>query len=146
VSLIHYLYLEDYPPVKLGPDGTQLSFEDHKDVSIITVLFQSPVPNLQVETADGWLDVPTSADDFLINCGTYMEHLTNGYYPAPVHRVTWINAERLSLPFFVHASNDAVLAPFHPAGIRTGRPNEPLRYGAYLQHGLRALIDKNGQT
>lgn len=145
VSLIRYPHLDDYPPVKVGPDGTKLSFEDHKDVSVITVLFQTPVVNLQVQTPQGWLDVPTSADGFLINCGTYMEHLTNGYYPAPVHRVKWVNAERLSLPFFVHPAGSTTLTPFNPHGPG-GSANPPVRYGEYLAGGLTALIRKNGQT
>lgn len=146
VSLIRYPHLDDYPPVTAGPDGVKLSFEDHQDVSIITVLFQSPVPNLQVETPGGWLDVPTSASDFLINCGTYMARLTNGHYPAPVHRVKWVNAERLSLPFFVHAGDGTMLEPFDPGGMTGEGVNGPIRYREYVQHGLQALIDKNGQT
>jgi isopenicillin-N synthase len=145
VSLIRYPYLDDYPPVKVGPDGAKLSFEDHQDVSMITVLFQTPVANLQVQTPQGWLDVPTSAEDFLINCGTYMAHLTNGYYPAPVHRVKWVNAERLSLPFFVHPASDTKLTPFNPHCLSDGG-NQPVRYGEYLAGGLSALIRKNGQT
>jgi isopenicillin N synthase-like dioxygenase len=91
------------------------------------------------------LDVPTSADHPLINCGTYMSHLTNGYFMAPVHRVKWVNAERLSLPFFVHAGNDTVLEPFHPDGVPE-RGNQAIRYSEFLQHGLEVLIKKNGQT
>jgi len=146
VSLIRYPCLEDYPPQKQAPDGTKLSFEDHRDVSIITVLFQTPIENLQVETPEGWLDLPVSADDFLINCGTYMAYLTNDYYPAPVHRVKWANAERLSLPFFVHAGYDTTLEPFHPADASESGGSRPIPYGEYLQHGLKALIEKNGQT
>jgi isopenicillin-N synthase len=145
VSLIRYPRLEHYPAVKTASDGERLSFEDHLDVSIITVLFQTPIPNLQVESADGWLDLPVSADDFLINAGTFLEHLTNGYYRAPNHRVKFINSARLSLPFFVHAGHASRLEPFHPGGmLATG--NSAINYGDYLQHGLRALIDKNGQT
>lgn len=146
VSLIRYPYLEDYPPQKLAPDGTKLGFDDHIDASIITVLFQTPVPNLQVETPDGWLDLPVSANNFLINCGSYMAHLTNNYYPSPVHRVKWINAERLSLPFFVHAGHNTVLEPFQPDGKLGRSENQSIAYGEYLQHALKALIEKNGQT
>ncbi|MFF0161861.1 2OG-Fe(II) oxygenase family protein [Streptomyces sp. NPDC005263] len=145
VSLIRYPHLEDYPPVKTGPDGTKLSFEDHLDVSMITVLFQTEVQNLQVETVDGWQDLPTSGDDFLVNCGTYMGYLTNDYFPAPNHRVKFINAERLSLPFFLHAGHSAVMEPFSPED--TGKElNPPVMYGDYLQQGFHALIAKNGQT
>ncbi|AEW98054.1 MULTISPECIES: 2OG-Fe(II) oxygenase family protein [Streptomycetaceae] len=146
VSLIRYPYLEDYPPVKTGPDGTKLSFEDHLDVSMITVLFQTEVQNLQVETVDGWRDLPTSGEDFLVNCGTYLGHVTNDYFPAPNHRVKFVNAERLSLPFFLNAGHHAVIDPFVPEGAAEPVKNAPLPYGEYLQHGLRALIVKNGQT
>ncbi|MEU7056930.1 2OG-Fe(II) oxygenase family protein [Streptomyces sp. NPDC046197] len=146
VSLIRYPYLEDYPPVKTGPDGTKLSFEDHLDVSTITVLFQTEVQNLQVETVDGWQDLPTSGDDFLVNCGTYMGYLTNDYFPAPNHRVKFVNAERLSLPFFLHAGQNTVLEPFAPEGTGGRELNPPISYGDYLHDGFHALIAKNGQT
>lgn len=145
VSLIRYPYLAHYPPVKQAQDGTILSFEEHLDVSIITVLFQTPVANLQVQTPEGWLDMPVSGEDFLINCGTYMAYLTHDYYPAPLHRVKWVNAERLSLPFFVHAGHATRLEPFRPGADPDPR-NPAVMYGDYLQHGLHSLIVKNGQT
>jgi len=150
VSLIRYPYLDDYPPVKSGPDGQALSFEHHQDVSLITVLYQTAVPNLQVETADGYLDIPVSDEHFLVNCGTFMAHMTNGYYPAPVHRVKFINAERLSIPFFANLSYGSTIAPFDPPFDPPGHApnglNPPISYGEYLQHGLLDLIRSNGQT
>lgn len=146
VSLIRYPYLEDYPPVKTAEDGTKLSFDDHLDVSLITVLFQTQVQNLQVQTVDGWQDLPTSEENFLVNCGTYMSHITNDYFPAPNHRVKFVNAERLSLPFFLNAGHTGVVEPFVPDGASEEVKNQPMAYGDYLQHGLRALIVKNGQT
>ncbi|WP_249401391.1 2OG-Fe(II) oxygenase family protein [Streptomyces sp. PKU-MA01144] len=146
VSLIRYPYLEDYPPVKTGPDGTKLSFEDHLDVSMITVLYQTQVQNLQVETVDGWQDLPTSEENFLVNCGTHMAHITHDYFPAPNHRVKFVNAERLSLPFFLNGGHNSVIEPFVPEGAAGQAKNEPVSYGDYLQHGLSALIVKNGQT
>ncbi len=146
VSLIHYPYLENYPPVKLGPDGRKLSFEDHQDVSIITVLYQPPVPNLQRETPDGFCDIPVSGDCFLVNCGTYMPYITNNYYPAPVHRVAFINAERLSIPFFAHFGYNHVLAPFTRHSSQASDVSRAISYGDYLNDGWHKLIVKNGQT
>ena len=146
VSLIRYPYLEDYPPVKTGADGTKLSFEHHTDVSLLTVLYQTPVPNLQVETAAGYCDIPTSGDCFLVNCGTYMAHITNNHYPAPGHRVTFINAERLSIPFFVHFGYNSTIEPFTPHDPQGISANEAVPYGQYLQKGLHELIVTNGQT
>jgi isopenicillin-N synthase len=148
VSLIRYPYLESYPPVKTAPDGTRLSFEDHLDVSLITVLYQTVVQNLQVETPAGWLDLPTSDRDFLINAGTYLAYLTNDFLPAPNHRVKFINAERLSLPFFFHFGNNSAMETFVPDGVPVPeRGLSPVwQYGQYLRSSLRELIDKNGQT
>lgn len=146
VSLIRYPYLDDYPPVKLGPDGEKLSFEDHYDVSLITVLYQTAVQNLQVETPQGWMDLPPSDEDFLVNAGTYLGYLTNDYFPPPLHRVKWVNAERLSLPFFVHAGNDSLMEPFTPIGTPSPNGNLAIPYGQYVQKELKALIVKNGQT
>lgn len=146
VSLIRYPYLEDYPPLKTGADGTKLSFERHADVSLITVLYQTPVPNLQVETSAGYPDIPTSGDCYLVNCGTYMAHITNNYFPAPVHRVTFINAERLSIPFFAHFGYNSTIEPFTPHDPRGISANTAVPYGQYLETGLRQLIVTNGQT
>nr|Q53932.1 RecName: Full=Isopenicillin N synthase; Short=IPNS [Streptantibioticus cattleyicolor]BAA11234.1 isopenicillin N synthetase [Streptantibioticus cattleyicolor] len=137
VSMIRYPYLDPYPEaaIKTGPDGTRLSFEDHLDVSMITVLSKTEVQNLQVETVDGWQSLPTSGENFLINCGTYLGYLTNDYFPAPNHRVKYVNAERLSLPFFLHAGQNSVMKPFTR---RTGdrKLNPAVTYGEYLQEGF----------
>ncbi|MCD9006279.1 isopenicillin N synthase family oxygenase [Luteimonas sp. XNQY3] len=146
VSLIRYPYLEDYPPVKVAPDGTRLSFESHQDVSLITVLYQTAVPNLQVKTAEGFLDIPVADEHLLINCGTYMAYITYGYYPAPEHRVKFINAERLSIPFFVNLSHSSAIVPFDVAADGPAEVSAAVPYGHYLKHGLAHLIRSNGQT
>lgn len=38
------------------------------------------VANLQVDTPDGYIDIESSDDKFLVNCGLYIEKITNGYY------------------------------------------------------------------
>jgi isopenicillin-N synthase len=153
VALIRYPFIENYPPqaIKTAADGTKLSFENHLDVSLITVLFQTPVLNLQVETPQGYLPIPISGENFLINCGTYMDYITNGYYPAPRHRVLYVNQERLSLPFFVNLNHPSAIDPFVPGGSEEGgggvkQKNVVVPYGEYLQTELKALIVKNGQT
>lgn len=145
VSLIRYPYLEDYPPVKVAEDGTKLSFEKHKDVSLITVLYQSKVQNLQVSTQSGYLDIPATDDSYLVNVGTYMTYITNNYYQAPLHRVKWVNEERLSLPLFLNMDDDSSITPFIP---HSNQPSEnlPVSYGEYLKKGLFDLIVSNSQT
>lgn len=146
VSLIRYPYLEKYPPVKKGEDGIELGFEDHLDVSLITILCQSSIDNLQVKYKGEWRNIPTSEGHLLINAGTYMPYVTNGYFHAPNHRVKHINAERLSLPYFVNLGNNSTIEPFFPFGVKSNTKNVAIPYGEFLKHGLYALIEKNGQT
>ncbi len=142
VRLIRYPCLKDYPTVKTASDGTKLGFGDHLDVSLITLLFQTPVPNLQVEIGDNmWYDVPVSDSDFLVNCGTYMAHITNNYFHAPNHRVKHINAERFSLPFFVNLDYESIINPFSPHSS-----SETVPHGKFLIDGFNSLVVKNGQT
>lgn len=150
VVLIRYPWLADYPPVKVAPDGTQLSFDWHEDVSVLTVLNQTGVENLQVETPRGFLDIPAAEDAFLVNVGSFIPIITMGYLKTPIHRVKFVNAERLSLPFFLNFNFDSSIAPFVPpvAGATTtpSASSGCENYGEYLQRELQNLIKKNGQT
>lgn len=146
VRLIRYPYLKDYPPVVTAADGTKLGFGDHLDVSLITILFQTPVPNLQAETSRGWRDVPTSSDNFLVNCGTYMAYITNNYFHAPNHRVKHVNTERYSLPFFVNLAYHTAIHPFTPHKTEKETNVPPIPHGKFLEDGFNALVLKNGQT
>ncbi|KAJ5542995.1 isopenicillin N synthase ips/PcbC-Penicillium chrysogenum [Penicillium sp. DV-2018c] len=148
VVLIRYPYLNPYPPaaIKTAEDGTKLSFEWHEDVSLITVLYQSDVQNLQVETPQGYLDIEADDSAYLVNCGSYMAHITHNYYRAPIHRVKWVNEERQSLPFFVNLGFDETVQPWDPSQEGGKADNQPISYGDYLQNGLVSLINKNGQT
>jgi isopenicillin-N synthase len=150
VALIRYPFLDPYPAeaIKTAQDGTKLSFEWHEDVSLITVLFQSQVQNLQVLTKLGYQDVPANDDCFLINCGSFMDYITKGYFFAPKHRVKWVNEERQSIPFFVNLGQNTRIAPFTPNNEEKDEPLDgpPMSYGEYLNNGLKALVVKNGQT
>ncbi|KAF8533904.1 hypothetical protein BDD12DRAFT_758606, partial [Trichophaea hybrida] len=129
VVLIRYPYLEDYPPTITAPDGTKLSFDWHEDVSLITDLYQSRVENLQLQMTDGYHDIPCNDESFLINAGTYMAHITNNYYHAPIRRVKWINAERQSLPFFVNLGYHSLIEPFIPNDPSSTSANSGVAYG-----------------
>ncbi|KAK2595221.1 hypothetical protein QQS21_007074 [Conoideocrella luteorostrata] len=148
VVLIRYPFLDPYPEpaIKTADDGTKLSFEWHEDVDLITVLYQSDVQNLQVKTPQGWLDIEPDDTGYLVNCGSYMAHITDNYYPAPIHRVVWRNEERQSLPFFVNLGYEDKVEPWDAAGKGVKPDREATTYGDYLQNGLLGLIKKNGQT
>lgn len=146
VRLIRYPYIENYPPVKTAKDGTKVSFESHEDASLITVLYQPFVANLQVEMPDGYKDIPSSDDCFLVNAGGYMAWITDNYYRAPIHRVKWVNAERLSLPYFVMLGYDSTIQPFVPHKPNEKPKKADLSYGDYFTKARVDLVVSNGQT
>jgi isopenicillin-N synthase len=146
IRLIRYPYMENYPPRKIAEDGTELSFEAHVDVSLITVLFQPYIDPLQVEIDGEFFDIPRSDDCYLINVGGYMEHITNKYFKAPLHRVKWINAERLSLPYFANLGYYSTVQPFTPNDLILETLNKPISFGEYFENARKELIVSNGQT
>lgn len=127
VVLIRYPYLHHPLPPKIACNGTRLSFGEHQDVSMITVLHQTSVPNLQVQTEAGFLNIPPKKDCFLVNCGTYMAHVTNNFFRAPLHRVVFSNTERLSIPFFLNLAHRSMIDPFQPKGEEFVPDNVPVQ-------------------
>eukprot|EP01124_Arcella_intermedia_P031793 TRINITY_DN7269_c0_g1_i1.p1 TRINITY_DN7269_c0_g1~~TRINITY_DN7269_c0_g1_i1.p1 ORF type:complete len:353 (-),score=77.25 TRINITY_DN7269_c0_g1_i1:3-971(-) len=151
VRLIRYPYMENYPPIKRAPDGTKLSFDWHEDISFVTILYQPHISNLQVASTievppSGFKNIPASDDCFLVNCGGYMGHITNNYFFAPLHRVKWVNAERLSLPYFLYLAHDSCIEPFTPFDPNSKPLKPAMTFGEYFNQARLDLIVKNGQT
>lgn len=148
VVLIRYPYLEEYPPQIIADDGTELGYGAHQDVDLIVVLAQTDIQNLQAQTTDGsYKDVPPSDQHFLVNVGTYMDHITNGVYRAVWHRVKHCNIERLSIPYFVNLGYNDEIKPFCPRedDIQSNECKASIKYGEYMSRGLKDLIKSNGQ-
>ncbi|KAG6129643.1 hypothetical protein E4U28_007729 [Claviceps purpurea] len=166
VVLIRYPFLDPYPAPAIktaDDDGIKLSVDPHRDVSLITVLCQpGRHQNLQVQGPRGqWLDIEPDDSAYLVCCGSYMAHITGEYYPAPVHRVKWLNEERLSLPFYVNLGYDDCIEPWDAADAAAATASgwrgqvlnhqplvhrRPMRYGAYLNKGLADLAKVNRQA
>ena len=83
----------------------------HKDAGLITLLLQDGQGGLQVETPQGWIDVPPHAGTFVINIGELLELASDGYLRATMHRVVTPPAgvERISAAFFLGARLDATV-------------------------------------
>jgi isopenicillin N synthase-like dioxygenase len=97
-----------YPPS--DPTADDWGVGEHTDYGLLTLLGQDGNGGLQVRTADGWVDVPPDADTFVCNIGDMLERLTGGRYRSTPHRVRNASgAERLSYPFFLDPSWDAVV-------------------------------------
>ena len=105
----------------------------HKDGGLLTLLLQDQVGGLQVQTAQGWLDVPPRKNAFVINIGEMLELATNGYLRANVHRVRSPGAgiSRYSIAYFfspsLHAHEVPLLQlPPHLASQARGPESDPL--------------------
>ena len=97
-----------YPPVAAVSDDWGVG--EHTDYGLLTLLGQDGNTGLQVRTDTGWIDVPPDADTFVCNLGDMLERLTGGRYRSTPHRVrNTSGAERLSYPFFLDPSWDAVV-------------------------------------
>ncbi len=116
------------------PDSaSQQGVGPHKDGGLLTLLLQDQVGGLQVQTPQGWIDVPPRKNAFVINIGEMLELATNGYLRANVHQVLSPAAgvSRFSIAYFyapsLHAQEIPLLQlPQHLASQARGPESDPL--------------------
>jgi len=127
----HLLKLVHYPGS--AEPSQQQGVGAHKDAGILTLLLQDRVGGLQVETNDGWIDVPPTENTFVVNIGEILELVTNGYLRATPHRVHTPPAgvDRYSIAYFLSPRLDAGSVPIlqlppHLAKLATGPETDPL--------------------
>ncbi|MEO0390163.1 MAG: 2-oxoglutarate and iron-dependent oxygenase domain-containing protein [Pseudomonadota bacterium] len=109
----------------------------HTDYECLTLL-HTRNPGLQVmDTAQAWIDVPADPGAFVVNIGDMLEAWSNGHLRSTPHRVLNLSDERYSLPYFVAANFDTVIAPF-PEILRGDDVPlyEPFEAGAHLERML----------
>jgi isopenicillin N synthase-like dioxygenase len=145
IKLIHY-------------PGRDLTASDqgvgaHKDAGLLSLLLQDGQSGLQVQTAQGWVDVAPRDGTLVVNIGEILELASDGYLRATLHRVTTPPAghDRISAAFFLGARLDATvpllslppeLAAHAPGPERD--PNNPLFRSVgqnYLKGRLRSHPD-----
>jgi isopenicillin N synthase-like dioxygenase len=102
-----------YPP----GDDVGWGVAEHTDYGLLTILAQDRHGGLEVRGPDGWLAVPAGPDVLVVNLGDMLDRMTEGRYRSTPHRVRNTSGhERLSFPFFVDPSWDAVCRPLPLAG------------------------------
>ncbi len=102
-----------YPPAH--DDGWGVA--EHTDYGLLTILATDDNDGLQVHGPDGWIDVPSDPDVFVVNLGDMLDRMTEGRYRSTPHRVVnRTNRTRLSFPCFIDPSWDAVCEPMPLAG------------------------------
>jgi isopenicillin N synthase-like dioxygenase len=95
-----------YPPAPADLWGVG----EHTDYGLLTLLGQDTNGGLQVHTGDSWVDVDPVPGAFVCNIGDMLERISGGRYRSTPHRVRNASgAERLSFPFFLDPSWDAVV-------------------------------------
>ena len=116
--LNHYPSTDPLPPAErdaVNPLG-DMALHHHTDPGGVTLLLQDDVGGLQaLSKAHGWIDVPPSGSDFVVNLGDVMQVWTNDRYVAAVHRVLPVpsGSARFSTPFFYQPRVDAEIQPRH---------------------------------
>lgn len=123
-----------YPPQNGIADKDIIGIGAHTDYGNLTILAQDDVGGLQVMNRDGnWVDGTPIRGAFVINIGDLIQKLTNDIYLANMHRVINTSGrERYSIPFFIDADFDAVIAPL-PSCVSAANPQryQPVTCGAH---------------
>jgi isopenicillin N synthase-like dioxygenase len=91
--------------------GSEQGVGEHKDSDLLSLLLQDGQGGLQVETAQGWVDVTPRVGSLVVNIGELLELASDGYLRATLHRVIAPPAgrERISAAFFLGARLDATV-------------------------------------
>lgn len=123
-----------YPPQNGHADKDIIGIGAHTDYGNLTILAQDDVGGLQVMNREGnWVDGTPIRGAFVINIGDLIQKLTNDIYLANMHRVINTSGrERYSIPFFIDADFDAVIAPL-PSCVSNSNPQryQPVTCGAH---------------
>jgi isopenicillin N synthase-like dioxygenase len=113
-----------YPALEISDRPTEWSVGEHTDYGLLTLLAQDDTGGLQVRTHSGWIDVPPVEGSFVCNLGDMLERLTGGIYGSTPHRVRNPgSSDRLSFPFFIDPSWDAIIERL-PLGTRSGNETQ----------------------
>jgi isopenicillin N synthase-like dioxygenase len=112
-----------YPPQTGLVDESIIGIGAHTDYGNLTILAQDDVGGLQVMNRDGaWVEGTPLPGTFVINIGDLVQRLTNDVYLANLHRVVNTSGrERYSIPFFIDADYDAIVAPL-PSCVSADNP------------------------
>lgn len=134
---ISQLRLLHYVRDSVTTDHKSVNMGAHTDYECLTLLHTGN-PGLQVmSNEDSWIDVPVDQEVFVCNIGDMLEAWSNGAFRSTPHRVLNTSPERFSLPYFVAANYDAVIAPF-PELVSKDQPAnyEPFLAGEHLERML----------
>ncbi len=141
-----WLRLLHYPPIPAASPDDLYGSAPHTDFGALTFLATDDVGGLQVQTPDGtdWIDVPPSADAYVVNVGDMLHRMSGGLLRSTPHRViNKTGRERYSCPFFFDPHVSAEIKPLICDGPIA---YEPLNFGAFLRGELEASYEAHKPT
>lgn len=103
-----------HPPMDQAPSARRVWAMEHQDVDLITARPRATAPGLEVLVDGEWLPVDAPPGYAVVNVGTALDRLTNGFARAAVHRVMAQPGQsggRLSLAQFCHPAPWTALTP-----------------------------------
>jgi isopenicillin N synthase-like dioxygenase len=124
----------NYPAPERPPAPGQIRAGAHTDYGSLTILLpQAGSRGLEIFSPEGqWLEIPPSANAFVINIGDLMARWTNDRWVSTLHRVVVPQGEgaqrRQSFAFFHQPNWSALIEPLPGAPPKY----EPVRSGPYL--------------
>jgi isopenicillin N synthase-like dioxygenase len=133
-----------YPPIPANED--QFGLGAHTDLGFFTLLPQSKVGGLEVQTLDGdWISAPMMPGHILVNGGDMLARFSNGRFLATPHRVLPNRGpdHRYSLPIFFQPNFSTVVAPMDSC-VGSEHPSlfEPVRFGDYREWYISQVSDQ----
>ncbi len=134
---ISQLRLLHYVRQAITTDHKSVNMGAHTDYECLTLL-HTRNKGLQVMTQDDrWIDVPVDPAVFVVNIGDMLEAWSNGLLRSTPHRVVNLSPERFSMPYFLAANHDTLIAPF-PQLVGKGQAPQyaPFLAGAHLERML----------
>jgi isopenicillin N synthase-like dioxygenase len=133
-----------YPPIQ--PSDNQYGLGAHTDLGFLTLLPQSKVGGLEVQTLEGkWISVPMMVGHILVNGGDMLARYSNGRFLATPHRVLPNRgpAHRYSIPFFFQPNISSVVAPMDSCvGVDHPPEFEAVRFGDYREWYISQVSDQ----
>ena len=141
----------NYYPVADPMAGEQaskvgLGVHHHSDAGVLTLLWQSGVPGLQVYRDGYWHGIEPIADAFVVNIGDMIQVWSNDRYKAPLHRVLAMEqVDRYSFPFFHNPAYRTVVEPLagevpHYKPIHWGEFRRKRADGDFADYGSEIQI------
>lgn len=133
-----------YPPVP--SEDQQFGLGAHTDLGFLTLLPQSRVAGLEVQTLNGdWIGVPVKPGHVLVNGGDMLARFSNGLLLATPHRVLPNRGpeHRYSIPIFFQPNFSTLVAPLESCTGSAHPPLfEPVRFGDYREWYISQVSDQ----